>query len=94
MFENIIVIVTFLAAVSVAVTQLIKVKTIANSNYMPVVSLVVGMIAALLITRYTDYDYYTMVLIGALSGLTGAGAFDMTDLLNFLKDKNKARDDL
>lgn len=94
MFENVIVIVTFLAAVSVAVTQLVKFKNFANSKYMPLVSLVIGMIVGLLITQYTVYDYYTMALLGALSGLTGAGAFDMTDLVNFMKDKNKARDDL
>ena len=69
------------ASITILVTAFIEVvKRTLNipARFLPITSIVVGIFVAVIVTPFADYDYYTMVVAGAISGLSACGLFDLT----------------
>lgn len=69
------------AAITILVTAFIEVvKRTSNipARFLPITSIVVGIFVAIIVTPFADYDYYTMVVAGAIAGLSACGLFDLT----------------
>lgn len=68
-------------AMTILVTAFIEVfKRTTNipTRYLPITSIVVGIFVAVIVTPFADYDYYTMIVAGAVAGLSACGLFDLT----------------
>lgn len=69
------------ASITILVTSFIEVfKRTTNipTRFLPITSIVVGIFVAIIVTPFADYDYYTMVVAGAIAGLSACGLFDLT----------------
>lgn len=69
------------ASITILVTAFIEVvKRTTNilARYLPITSIVVGIFVAIIVKPFADYDYYTMVVAGAIAGLSACGLFDLT----------------
>ncbi|MBD8037068.1 hypothetical protein H9635_09955 [Solibacillus sp. A46] len=69
------------SAITILVTAFIEVvkrTTKIAARYLPITSIVVGIFVAIIVTPFADYDYYTMVVAGAIAGLSACGLFDLT----------------
>ena len=69
------------AAITILVIAFIEmVKRTSNipARFLPITSFVVGIFVAIIVTPFADYDYYTMVVAGAIAGLSACGLFDLT----------------
>lgn len=69
------------ASITILVTAFIEVfkrTTNVPVRYLPITSIVIGIFVAILVTPFADFDYYTMVIAGAISGLSACGLFDLT----------------
>lgn len=77
------------SAITILVTAFIEVvKRTSNipARFLPITSIVVGIFVAVIVTPFADYDYYTMVVAGAIAGLSACGLFDLTKVA---KDERK-----
>ena len=69
------------ASITILVTAFIEVvKRTSNipARFLPITSIVVGIFVAVIVVPFADYDYYTMVIAGAIAGLSACGLFDLT----------------
>lgn len=69
------------ASITILATAFIEVfKRTTNipTRFLPITSIVVGIFVAIIVTPFADYDYYTMVVAGAIAGLSACGLFDLT----------------
>ena len=69
------------ASITILVTafiEVIKRTTNIATRYLPITSIVVGIFVAVLVAPFGDDDYYTMVIAGAIAGLSACGLFDLT----------------
>lgn len=69
------------ASITILVTAFIEVfKRTTNipTRFLPITSIVVGIFVSIIVTPFADYDYYTMVVAGAIAGLSACGLFDLT----------------
>lgn len=77
------------ASITILVTAFIEVfkrTTNVPVRYLPITSIVTGIFVAIIVTPFADYDYYTMVIAGAIAGLSACGLFDLTKVA---KDERK-----
>lgn len=63
-----------------AAIEVVKRTTNIPTRYLPITSIVVGIFVAIVITPFSEYDYYTMVVAGAVAGLSACGLFDLTKI--------------
>lgn len=69
------------ASITILVTAFIEVvKRTSNiqARYLPITSIVVGIFVAVIVKPFANYDYYTMIIAGAIAGLSACGLFDLT----------------
>lgn len=69
------------ASITILVTAFIEVvkrTTNISARYLPITSIVVGIFVAVIVTPFANYDYYTMIIAGAIAGLSACGLFDLT----------------
>lgn len=69
------------ASITILVTAFIEVvKRTTNiaARYLPITSIVVGIFVAVIVTPFANYGYYTMIVAGAIAGLSACGLFDLT----------------
>ncbi len=60
-----------------AASEVVKRTTNLPTRYLPITSIVVGIFVAVIVS---PYDYYTMVIAGAVAGLSACGLFDLTKI--------------
>ena len=78
-----------LAFVITAVVEMIKRSSLGDKikkKDLPILSFVVGIAVGVIAKDFTVYSYFTMSIIGAMSGLTSCGLFDLT---KFTKKEEK-----
>ncbi|KGR89159.1 holin [Lysinibacillus odysseyi] len=63
-----------------AAIEVVKRTTNLPTRYLPITSIVVGIFVAIIVTPFSEYDYYTMVVAGAVAGLSACGLFDLTKI--------------
>lgn len=69
------------ASITILVTAFIEVvKRTSNipARFLPITSIVVGIFVAVIVTPFADYDYYTMIIAGAIAGMSACRLFDLT----------------
>lgn len=67
--------ITFLVT---AFIEVVKRTTNIAVRYLPITSIVVGIFVAIIVTPFSEFDYYTMVISGVIAGLSACGLFDLT----------------
>ena len=63
-----------------AAIEVVKRTTNIPTRYLPITSIVVGIFVGVVVTPYSDYDYYSMIIAGAVAGLSACGLFDLTKI--------------
>ena len=63
-----------------AAIEVVKRTTNLPTRYLPITSIVVGIFVAVIVTPFGPYDYYMMVIAGAVGGLSACGLFDLTKI--------------
>lgn len=76
-----------LAVIVTAIVEAIKTTGKVDKKYLPIVSCIVGVGVGLLAKDFTIYSYYTMGVVGFLSGLASCGLFDLTKFAKKKEDK-------
>ena len=69
---------TTLLVIAASITILVKRTSNIPARFLPITSIVVGIFVAVIVTPFANYDYYTMVIAGAIAGLSACGLFDLT----------------
>lgn len=67
-----------MAVVITAIVEAIKATDKLPQKCLPVVSAIIGIIVGLVAKEFTVYSFYTMGVVGFLSGLVSCGLFDLT----------------
>lgn len=70
-----------IAVFVIAAIEVVKRTTNIAARYLPITSIVVGIFVGIIAKPYSEYDYYTMVIAGALAGLSACGLFDLTKVV-------------
>lgn len=75
--EFVIVFATIIAPLSAAFVELLKVTFKISKNYIPLLSVVVGIVLAIVAYPFTDLDLINRIWSGALAGLSGTGMYEL-----------------
>ncbi|MDD1501615.1 holin [Lysinibacillus sp. CNPSo 3705] len=78
---NIFIVAMAIAAIVLAVSEVLKKTFNIKARYMPITSLVIGILIGLVFTPLSEYNAYVMAVAGAISGLTASGTFDLAKSL-------------
>ena len=76
-----------LAVIVTAVVEAVKATGKINPKNLPLVSAAIGIVVGLISKEFTVYSYYTMAVVGFLSGLVSCGLFDLTKFIKKKEDK-------
>lgn len=79
-FTAIFLIATVLVAIITAVTEVVKRAVTIPVRYLPLVSMVIGVIVGLATMPLNDYSIYVLIWSGAIAGLAASGLFDLSKL--------------
>lgn len=77
-----------LVAIVTAVVEVLKKTFTIKTRYLPITSIVVGILIALIVWPLSDYDFYYMLVVGLIAGLAASGTFDALKAVN-KKDDGK-----
>lgn len=69
-----------IAVIITAIIEAIKSTGRLDNKFLPLVSALIGIAVGLIAKEFTIYSYYTMGVVGFLSGLVSCGLFDLTKL--------------
>ena len=64
-----------------AFVQVVKTSFTLANQYVPIVSVAVGILIGIAVWPITEYSLYIMVLAGAIGGLAACGMFDLTKIV-------------
>ena len=64
-----------------AVVQAVKTSFKLANQYVPIVSVAVGILIGIAVWPLTEYSLYTMALAGMIGGLAACGTFDLTKVV-------------
>ncbi|NGP46895.1 holin [Bacillaceae bacterium SIJ1] len=70
---------SFIAIVTTLAVQAIKKTVSVPKNYVPSLSLIVGLVLAVLSFPFTDLDLSVRLWVGAIAGLAGTGLFEVVN---------------
>mgnify|MGYP003194464294 CR=1 FL=1 len=73
----------FIAAIAIlgfinAFVQVVKTTFKLANQYVPIVSVAIGILIGIAVWPITEYSLYTMALAGTIGGLAACGTFDLT----------------
>ena len=71
-----------LAPIITGLVQVVKSAIDIGNRYLPLVSLITGVVVALLVAVGTDQDLIQYALVGVISGLGSSGLYDNIDSFN------------
>lgn len=74
---NIFMIAIGMVAIVLAVAEVLKKTFNLNTQYMPITSVMIGILVGLVLWPLTDYPLYVMLMAGFIAGLTASGTFDL-----------------
>lgn len=76
-----------IVAVITGVTEVLKRSFGISPRFVPIISIIVGIVVGIALQPVSEFDLYTMVLSGSLAGLASCGLFDL--VVNTMKKDNK-----
>lgn len=65
-----------LVAIVTAVVEVLKRTFNIKKRYLPIVSIAVGILIALILWPLSEFELYYMIVVGFIAGLTASGTFD------------------
>ncbi|WP_431030142.1 holin [Lysinibacillus sp. LZ02] len=74
---NIFMIAAVIVAIVLAVSEVVKKTFKINTQYMPITSVVIGILVGAIFYPLFDYPVYVMLVAGFVAGLTASGTFDL-----------------
>ncbi|MGG1595550.1 holin [Terribacillus saccharophilus] len=81
---------TTLSPIVLALVQLVKKTTPVNNRYLPLISLLVGMVVGFISEPFTPLDTVLRLWAGGFAGLAGAGLFSLGKKTIAKKDEKAA----
>lgn len=79
-----------LTVIVTALVEMVKRSSLGdkiNKKDIPILAFFIGIVVGLVAKDFTIYSYLTMSIVGALSGLTSCGLFDLTKFTKRNEDK-------
>ena len=76
LMNNAVLVAIILAPITTGIIEVVKQTTSVDNKYLPLISLVVGILVAVLIALGTGQDIVQYVLVGVIGGLSSAGLYD------------------
>lgn len=76
-----------LVAIVTAVVEVAKKTFTIPARYLPITSIVVGILIALLVWPLSEYELYYMLIVGLIAGLAASGTFDALKAVGKKEDK-------
>lgn len=74
---NIFSIAAIIVAIVLAFAEVLKRTFTINKQFMPIVSVVIGILIGAICWPLSEYPLYVMLIAGFVAGLTAAGTFDV-----------------
>lgn len=74
---NIFMLAMVMVAIVLAVAEVLKKTFEINALYMPITSVVIGILIGFVFWPLSDYPVYVMLIAGFIAGLTASGTFDL-----------------
>jgi len=77
MMEQVLLFATVLLPIVTAVVELVKKTVNLPKNYLPLISVIVGLIVGAIAYPFTDFELVLRLWAGGLAGLAGTGLFEL-----------------
>ncbi|GEM02192.1 Bacteriophage A118-like holin, Hol118 [Halolactibacillus halophilus] len=75
--EQVLVFATLLLPIVTAVVELVKKTVNISKNYLPLISLIVGLLVGAIAYPFTDFELVLRLWAGGFAGLSGTGLFEL-----------------
>lgn len=77
--DNVLIFATVIAPIIYALVQAVKLTFTLPKNYIPVISIAIGLLVGLLSSPFTDLDIALRLWSGLLAGLSATGLFELVN---------------
>lgn len=77
--DNVLIFATVIAPIIYALVQAVKLTFTLPKNYIPVISIAIGLLVGLLSNPFTDLDMGLRLWSGLLAGLSATGLFELVN---------------
>ena len=81
LMNNAVLLALVLAPITTGMIEVVKQTLNINKRYLPILSLLVGIVVAVTIALGTGQDVVQFVLVGIVGGLGASGLYDQKDIL-------------
>nr|WP_289038299.1 holin [uncultured Allobacillus sp.] len=75
--EDVMIFATILLPIVTALVELVKKTINMPKKYVPLISLIIGIVIGAIATPFTDFDIVLRLWAGGLAGLAGTGLFEL-----------------
>ena len=76
LINNAVLLAVVLAPITTGIIQVVKQTLNIDNKYLPIISLLVGILIAVLLALGTGQDLVQYILVGVIGGLSSAGLYD------------------
>jgi len=76
LINNAVLLAVVLAPITTGIIQVVKQTLNIDNKYLPIISLLVGILVAVLIALGTGQDIVQYILVGVIGGLSASGLYD------------------
>ncbi len=80
LINNAVLVAAILAPITTGIIEVVKQTANIDKQYLPILSLLVGILVAVLIALGTDQDLVQFVLVGIVGGLSASGLYDQVKI--------------
>ena len=81
LINNAVLVAVILAPITTGIIEVVKQTLNIDNRYLPILSLLVGILVAVAIALGTGQDVVQYVLVGIVGGLSSAGLYDQTKIM-------------
>ena len=81
LINNAVLVAVILAPITTGIIEVVKQTLNIDNRYLPILSLLVGILVAVAIALGTGQDLVQYVLVGIVGGLSAAGLYDQTKIM-------------
>ena len=81
LINNAVLVAVILAPITTGIIEVVKQTLNIDNRYLPILSLLVGILIAVAIALGTGQDLVQYVLVGIVGGLSSAGLYDQTKIM-------------
>ena len=81
LINNAVLVAVILAPITTGIIEVVKQTLNIDNRYLPILSLLVGILVAVAIALGTGQDLAQYILVGIVGGLSSAGLYDQTKIM-------------